>query len=49
MSSKRLGDLEKVRAKKRLLLLKTSVKGYKIKDFFSDQKKSKIKELVASK
>jgi hypothetical protein len=45
MSTKRLGGQEKVRAKQRLLLLKTSENCHKIKDFFSNQKKSVIKEL----
>lgn len=49
MSSKRLGGQEKVRAKKKLLLLKTSEKCHKINDFFSNKKKTEIKELIAGK
>lgn len=49
MSTKRLGGKEKVRGKQRLLLLKTSEKCHKIEDFFSNQKKSEIKELIAGK
>jgi len=49
MSSKRLGGQEKVRAKKKLLLLKTSEKCHKIYDFFSNKKKTEIKELIAGK
>lgn len=49
MSSKRLGGQEKVRAKKKLLLLKTNEKCHKINDFFSNQKNSEIIELIAGK
>lgn len=47
MSSKRHRGQEKVRAKKKLLLLKTSEKCHKINDFFSNKKKSEIIELIA--